>query len=328
MDERNANTDFGYPFGFAAPSDAPMFVLPEGVDWLQPLQPSPGQPVGYQPPSADTPPLENIAPAPEEHRDPAQPFDRFAAATDAAETPWSPKQPIATSGWDSLSESAAATSDQYADFAPPTGAPVTPAHTPVRQPIPAFPPPHPTTHTGAPESYAASAASIARATYPMGGASHPASYPAANYPAGYPTTPSQQPLPGVLPGWNPNQPQGAQQPYFPQLESSDQNLWQVIGWPFFVVLAIGVWFPELAIVALGVAFILSARITVGHTYVRKLFAYLIMAGFAVWVVNQAIWAGALDWDLNLPPLLFRGLCLTALVGTPIAVNLARQRPVG
>jgi hypothetical protein len=130
-----------------------------------------------------------------------------------------------------------------------------------------------------------------------------------------------------MPSWNqrvasPQQPQLA--PLAPQFPIQ-QNWWRIIGWPFFVVLAIGIFEPALAMLSLGLAFILSARITVGTQYVRKLFAGLMLSAFALWMANQAIISGVLDWDYTLPSTLFRLLCIIAAVGTPVAVYMAQTK---
>jgi hypothetical protein len=130
---------------------------------------------------------------------------------------------------------------------------------------------------------------------------------------------------GAVPTWNPSAPGYAVNPNYRPPDQSDKSLLQLIGWPFFAVLLFGIWFPELAMLALGVSWVMAARITVGSKQVRKLFGFVVLAGFAVWIANQAIWYGALDWDVSLPPLLFRLLCVTALIGTPIAVHTGRQQ---
>lgn len=167
----------GQPFGFASPKAPPLSQAPVASG----IQQSPAAPPdAYTPPAEPVAPLEAIAPAPPEYRDPQAPFIDNLPAPEA-EVSWTPNQPLplsaASTGLDEPSVDLGALPPPHAEvppnLPPPTGMPVN-----------ALPP----------SPYGAN-------PYATGPYSTPGPYPGA--PGGYPP-------PGGQPGqWSGQQPAGS-----------------------------------------------------------------------------------------------------------------------
>lgn len=85
-----ATAPTGQPFGFASPKAPPLGEIaePPGPPEIDATPP----PDGYAPPGDPVPPLESIAPAPAETRDPRQPM--LDAPPEVGEPDWQPTQPL------------------------------------------------------------------------------------------------------------------------------------------------------------------------------------------------------------------------------------------
>lgn len=181
------------PYGFSAPVAAPIGTVSDAPKWL-PVEFIAPHPDGYTSTFDNLPGLAQLAPAPEERRDPHDPFSASHGSEEDVMEGWNPRNPIPNGSWDPTGEVEART-----DFAPPTGLPATLAATQFPPPsmhpnmpqwaptqsqgTPAVdsatarrmtgessrattgtwaPPQHQVTHTGAADPYSANAARIAR----------------------------------------------------------------------------------------------------------------------------------------------------------------------
>lgn len=99
------------PFGFASPKAPPLSIAAPPPRLAESQQ---GQlPDAFAPPAAPVPELDQIAPAPPDHRDPTAPFMDVPAPDQTP--PWQPHQPLP------LSSPAASTEVDPSTLPPPTG---------------------------------------------------------------------------------------------------------------------------------------------------------------------------------------------------------------